>query len=144
MTESDFALECVFSGFDLGAFDEWLSGLPDAGPKHGFTLIRGMAKDARENGDKNTFKALINALYAAWQADARLDILMPKAKAEITRSRAIKDAKANKDLERWLDRNINQDMTCRELYAERPDWVTIGFDHFRKQFTAANKRAKKT
>jgi len=127
-------------GFDLKRFLAWLEALPDSPPKQAFRRILGEVLAAVDAGRVDDVDHLLQALYFAWQADRHVEVLSPRARAELHRI-----YRKRKDLNRlhdWIKSDIakHPDDTARDRYDRAPEEIRRSYGYFRKQVTAVKKK----
>lgn len=120
-------------GFDVKAFEAWLTKLPNTPPKTAFRKTLAEVIAAVDEGRANEVTHLLEVIHFAWQADRHVEVLSPRARAELHRISAKKSKKET--LHEWIRRHIRQhpDATAAERHNALPQELRYSKDYFSKQ-----------
>ena len=147
MNPEIFSFYCASVGFDLEQFEAWLGALPDAGPRRVFSRLRDDAVAAFAENDTDATIELLDALFFAWQADYRLDVLDPRARGEIRRIRRIQEALGVPEVDEWIKGALKKypEHSRDALWGEAPDWIhnRMKNPQFRTRVSNVRKKLKK-
>jgi hypothetical protein len=137
------AEEAAAHGFDLPAFDCWLSALPAGFAKVEALRHRAAALDCVRADDLDRVRLLrhLTEMLRQWQVQA----LLPLARRDAKRQAGTRKPR-RPDLDEWIAGALKRApaATRDELWQRAPQWVRdeIGIDRFKKRVSAARAASK--